>query len=991
MASSPRLANTRRQPPPWWLIACAAAYVGYFVLLAWCEIDRPEPPGLIVRFDHDRMVALSVTPDSPAARAGLAAGDAILAANGHPLRSRLDWLLVAANLDTNQPIALRVVRHRDDVAAAAAAAFADETLVLPRARNRYWLGFEGLTHAAVRLAQLITLIVGLIVAFKRPRDGVAIAGAWLLATVAVFSVDLPYGMAITWRSLPAPIGWALWPPYLSTLAVAAVMWTFFAIFPKPLFQTHTRTRVLLALGWTPMLLTLAWHARFTAAMLYAPQQELAWSWWAPALLVVTALYVLATLLTLVTNYQQLTEVTERRRVRVLLLGMLTGLASGLPIVLIFWSRSGVDLTHSLFGSPLFAMGTVLLLACPASFAYAILRHRLFDAGTVIRQGVQYALARQVLLSLVPGLAVLLALDLLLHKDLSVGDVLQARGWIYGSIAAIAVLARFRRRVWLDKLDRHFFRERYDAQRLLHDVAHRSREAGDLGDVASHVVTSIERALHPTCAAILMRAPHTSSFSAVASVECAALSPLDSESTAIGLLRLLGKPIDLDPDEGGQRAQDLPDAERELLARAPIELLVPIAMHRDADARHERSEALIALGPRRSEEPYSQEDYDLLSAVADSLAMVLDRTTPTPRDTAADTQPRAMRAHAQAYTRAHAGERGDGRADRHLDELADGRECPECGACYDADVDRCAQDDVDTVALVFPRRLADRYRLDRRMARGGMGTVYEAFDQSLDRRVAAKVLRPELLHSSDAAKRFEREARLAASLTHPHIVTVHDFGVTSTGSGFLVMERLEGVTLRNRLARGLQFAPEDALRVLRGVASAVEFAHQRQLVHRDLKPENIFLVRGNDALTMDAPKVLDFGLARALAPTSATSASVISNDRLTQSGMLVGTLQYMPPEQLRGEEATAAWDLWALALIAYEMLTGTLPFSGHLGAAAAGGHEAAIAASLDGALAGARETFVRALALDAASRYPSASAFVDALQDVTPASAIDSKP
>src|SRR6266542_6682202 len=230
MPSGPRLADVTRQPPPWWLIACAAAYVGYFVLIAWCEIDRPEPPGLIVRFEHDEMVAITVIPDSPAARAGLVPGDAVIAANAHPLRSRLDWLLVAANLDAGRTIPLRVRRGDRTV---------DTTLLLPRARNQYWIGVEGLTHGAVRLAQLITLVVALVVAFKRPRDGVAVAGAWLLATVAVFSVDWPYGMAVTWRSLPAPVGWALWLPYTCSLAVAAVMWTFFAIFPRPVFLRTT--------------------------------------------------------------------------------------------------------------------------------------------------------------------------------------------------------------------------------------------------------------------------------------------------------------------------------------------------------------------------------------------------------------------------------------------------------------------------------------------------------------------------------------------------------------------------------------------------------------------------------------------------------------------------------------------------------------------------------------------------------------------------------
>ena len=938
MTASPRHATPTRHAPPWWFVACAAAYIGYFLLLAWCEIHRPEPPGLTVRFDGGDMIVASVTPDSPAARAGLQPNDAIVSVNNHRLRSRLDWLLAAANVEPNQKIAARIRRGNQTL---------DEGwIVLPPARPQYWLTVEGLTHGAVRLAQLITLIVALILAFKRPGDGVAVAGAWLLATVAVFSVDLPYGMASTWRALPAPIGWVLWFPYLSTLSVAAVMWTFFAIFPRPLFG-GARKRWIVAWGWTPMLATLIWHARFTAAMLSAPPQpDLEWSWLAPALLVMTALYVIATLATMVASYRRLTDVTERRRVRVLVLGMLTGLASGLPIVLLYWSRSGVDLRHSLFGSPVFAIGTVLLLACPASFAYAILRHRLFDAGMVIRQGVQYALARRVLFSLMPGLAVLLAFDLLLHSDLSVGEVLEARGWIYGGIAVVAALARIRRGVWLEKLDHHFFRERYDAQRLLHDVAHRSREALDLSDIASHVVSSIEQALHPTCVAILMRTPGSANFDVVASVGCDHLGPLPAASTVVGLLRLLKKPINLDPDEGGRLTQDLPEAEHALLARGPIELLVPIAMT-TADS-HGR-EALIALGPRRSEEPFSLEDHDLLSAVADSLAMVLDRATPGSH---LMTPPRVIAISTTAT--AHA------------------RECPTCGSCFDHDVDRCPSDATATTLLPLPRRLADRYRLDRRMARGGMGTVYEAFDQALDRRVAAKVLRPELLHHADAARRFEREARLAAGLTHPHIVTVHDFGVTGAGSGFLVMERLEGGTLRARLARGLQFAPDDALRVLRGVASAVEFAHQRQLVHRDLKPENIFLVRGHDALTMDAPKVLDFGLARALAPQS-------SSDGLTQPGMLIGTPQYMPPEQLRGEHATAAWDLWALALIAYEMLTGVLPFSGHLGGAAVTGREAAITASLDGPLIASRATFVRALALNPDGRFGSAAELFDALQ------------
>ncbi len=955
--SSHRSAEPTRRPPPWWLIASAAAYVLYFALIVWCEVHRPEAPGLLVRFEQGGMLAQTVVPNSPAARAGITPGDLLIAADDHPLRTRLDWLFVAANIDADRAITVGLRRGGND-------RLVETTWLLPRAGATYWTSVEGLTHAAVRLSQFIVLTVSLIVAFKRPRARVAVAGAWLLATIAVFSVDLPYGMANAWRALPPPIGWALWLPYLCSLAIAAMMWTFFAIFPKPLFAAADarRSRALWwTAAWAPMAISLVWHARFAAAMIYAPRSDIAWSWWAPVLLATTAAYVIATLVTLVWNYSRLDDQTERRRVRVLVMGMLIGLASGLPIVLIFWSRSGVDLTHSLFGSPLFAIGTVLLLACPASFAYAILRHRLFDAGMVIRQGVQYALARHVLRLLVPSLGVLLGLDLLLHSDQSVGDVLRARGWIYVSIAIVAVIARVRRGVWLERLDRRFFRERYDAQRLLRDVAHRSREAADLSDVASHVVTAIEQALHPTCAAILMRMRDAPTFEviAMASGTVPSLS-LPADSTIVGLLRLLRKPIDLGPDEAGRLVQDLPDAERELLARAPLDLLVPIAMHEHDDERaRDRpagSEALLALGPRRSEEPFSQEDHELLCAIADSVAMVIERAGSSPDIVSSTTLP------------THAG------SQRHRVH-----ECPSCGRCYDDGLTRCEADGHALLALTLPRRLADRYRLDRRMARGGMGTVYEAFDQSLDRRVAAKVLRPELLGRADAAKRFEREARLAAGLSHPHIVIVHDFGMTDTGSGFLVMERLYGDTLRERLRHEQRIAPAQALRILRGVASAVDFAHQRQLVHRDLKPENIFLSRGGDDVTLDAPKVLDFGLARAVAVAIEHSSSESSSELLTQSGVLVGTPQYMPPEQLRGETAAPAWDLWALALIACEMLTGALPFEGRLGGAAVVGHDAAIAASLGGSFACTRNVFTRALALDAHSRFPSAAALVTELE------------
>lgn len=209
----------------------------------------------------------------------------------------------------------------------------------------------------------------------------------------------------------------------------------------------------------------------------------------------------------------------------------------------------------------------------------------------------------------------------------------------------------------------------------------------------------------------------------------------------------------------------------------------------------------------------------------------------------------------------------------------------------------------------------RYRLERPVGEGGMGTVYVAYDTALDRRVAVKVLRQDLI-DPDTAERFQREARLAAALAHPNVVTVHDIGVTPSGHAFLVMELLEGVTLRQELRR-LTSLPVPRVRdILRGVCAAVDAAHRRQMVHRDLKPENVFLCRGESG---EIPKVLDFGLAKALGPDGVAT--------LTRPGMVAGTPQYMAPEHLQGDEPSPDWDLWSLAVVVFEMITGRFPFDG----------------------------------------------------------------
>jgi serine/threonine-protein kinase len=198
----------------------------------------------------------------------------------------------------------------------------------------------------------------------------------------------------------------------------------------------------------------------------------------------------------------------------------------------------------------------------------------------------------------------------------------------------------------------------------------------------------------------------------------------------------------------------------------------------------------------------------------------------------------------------------------------------------------------------------------------MGTVYAATDVALDRRVAVKVVRDEWVHNAMAAQRFRREARAVAGFAHPNVVTVYDYGVEVGSRAFLVMELLEGATLRDVLRRGGPLAPSRVPGVLRGACSAVGAAHERGFIHRDLKPENIFLTDGGPV------KVLDFGVVKPLAGVEGADPGGGPD---TEIGVLVGTVGYMSPEQLLGDSPDVSWDLWSLAVVAYESLSGTLPF------------------------------------------------------------------
>jgi serine/threonine-protein kinase len=268
-------------------------------------------------------------------------------------------------------------------------------------------------------------------------------------------------------------------------------------------------------------------------------------------------------------------------------------------------------------------------------------------------------------------------------------------------------------------------------------------------------------------------------------------------------------------------------------------------------------------------------------------------------------------------------------------------------------------------------IADRYTLDRDLGRGGMASVVLARDLRHDRMVALKVLHPELAPTV-GGDRFKREIRVAARLQHPNILSVLDSGETPGGQLWFTMPFVEGENVYERLQRVQQFAPAEALRIATAAASALAYAHEQGVVHRDIKPDNI-LLSGDQVL------VADFGVARAVSEVA---------EKLTATGMIVGTPTYMSPEQASGDKAIdGRSDIFALGCVVYEMLAGEPPFKGP-------NPQATLMRRFMGPPRPLRpmvqipehveSAIVRALAKDPAERYATAAEFAEALAGREPA-------
>jgi eukaryotic-like serine/threonine-protein kinase len=276
-------------------------------------------------------------------------------------------------------------------------------------------------------------------------------------------------------------------------------------------------------------------------------------------------------------------------------------------------------------------------------------------------------------------------------------------------------------------------------------------------------------------------------------------------------------------------------------------------------------------------------------------------------------------------------------------------------------------------------LDGRYRILRVIGEGGMGVVYEALHVVIEKPVAVKVLRHTFTSRPDVVERFRQEAKSASRIGHPNIIDVSDFGETPSGASYIVMEMLTGEDLADILARDRVLSPARAVRIVYQVARALDATHRKGIVHRDLKPENIYLISVDGAA--DVVKVVDFGVAK----MSDLEGGNTSGRRLTRTGMLFGTPEYMSPEQAAGKPFDHRVDVYALGAIFFELLTGRVPFEGENFMEVLAKHGRDRVPSLIEVNPGTRVSrelehiVARALAKDPADRYPTMSDLANELR------------
>ncbi len=911
------------------------------------RLTRPPDPSRT--FDP---VVAEVMPGGPAENAGLRPGDQVAsvedeaggrldlsALRGGDTAATLAAWRTAWWLDVRSPFTVTVIRNGAPIALSIAPRWFPD---VPAGTAGPWLR----RHLGSSLHIVAAVLAAVALVALRVRGSVAA----LMTLTMVVNVAVGGALVGAEAWLPTfarePLvlfGWLLAPLGFPVVALTVLN------FPRPSpllarWPWLTGSLILLA---SPLLAANGLAALY---LLGANAVAAPLTWFATRPLLWSATFVLAVLANAAIvvegyrRYRRNPDANERRRIMVVVYtgvpgALAWGISETLPIAGALLLGRPVQLPWALTVVLTFAM---LLPAFGLPYAVAV-KH-VFSPRTVLRRSLQYAMAQRTitLLTILP--AVPLLLSLVRQRDLSLAEIVTGRPLFYAVGIGLLVLARRYREPAERWLDRRFFRAEYDAREILMSLAGRMPFESDPAELVALVIHHVDSALHPESVAVLAEVAPGRLEPVGARPD--GLPPLAAGQGLTTLLRWSREPLEVFLDDERSSAARLPADTRAWLAAADIALLVPMLA---GDSAEPTLVGVLALGPKRSDEPYAREDRELLAAIAAQMAVSLDISGIRRRATA----PASGRLETAAT----------------IGVEATLGVCPRCQRCTALARAACPDDGTALEPVPgLPPIVDGKYRVDAQVGRGGMGAVFKARDVRLDRDVAIKVVRADLLASPDARVRFRREAQVVARLQHPAVVAVFDYGTLPDGAAYIVMEYIRGEDLRQRLRRTPKLPPDDVVRLVAGVAGGVQAAHDAGVFHRDLKPENVLLPENGAP-----PKVLDFGVAK-LAPAEGEGGGTI-----TAGATVVGTPAYMAPEQLRGQVVDGRADVFSLGVMAFEMLTGALPFGAgsflDVGVAQAQGRVSRVEA-LPHAL---REAVLRALAPDPGDRHATPAAFAEALQ------------
>ena len=611
---------------------------------------------------------------------------------------------------------------------------------------------------------------------------------------------------------------------------------------------------------------------------------------------------------------------ELRRVRIFLQALALVPAPALIEVLIglfyrpYWdfkeARPGL-------GGAIILVQAFFVLMLTVSTPYAVLVHQVLDVRLLARRAVQYALARYSAMALTCAPLAALAVYVYLHRTESVQEIVSGyRIPLLLSVAGVGVAALFYRRHVLEAIDRRFFREQYDAQRILTSLVERIRAVSDCAGLSTLIAREIDLALHLEGVALLVLDPR----SGILSDPRNRSRRLDATSPLALLIADASEPLVIDLENPRSPLLKVPDRERHWLVDSRFKLIVPIL------ARDGTLLGILGLGEKLSGLPFLKEDNQLLRAIANSAAWVLELAQSRMEQTRSTTPgpPRGPSAILEDDTVAEP---------VPMTDLA--KECAKCGMLYPSYTVLCGACSKRLEISRVPYVLPGKFRFEKRIGIGGMGVVYKGSDLSLGRQVAVKTLRRV---SPEDAMRLRREARTAAAVSHHYLAPVYGME-TWQGTPMLVLELLEGGTLANRLMEKGRISPQETMELGIAMCEALSQLHAADILHRDIKPSNIGYTKDG------TPKLMDFGIARLMYdlrrereegeaerlaedPSLVPSSSLWTHiDGITPlSKPLVGTLSYLSPEALEGRSPDAQFDLWSLAIVLYECLLGRKVFS-----------------------------------------------------------------